>query len=60
MKDNNLVYPNYLEESYLVYLINKENNTDFYSIGQINPIICNVDKQLFYRTKELIDKKKEQ
>lgn len=55
IKDNKLVYSKYYEDYYLVYLLNKKYNTDYFSIKDIEDKVCKLDKKMFYRTKEVVN-----
>lgn len=47
------LYPNYMEDLYLVYKINRDYSSDYYSIDNITE--CSVVKKTFYRTKEAVN-----
>lgn len=49
-------YPEYYGENYLIYLINKEYGTDYYSTASITE--CSPVSKTFYRTKTLYDENK--
>lgn len=49
-------FPEYYDELYFVYLINKEYETDYYYANNVNE--CDVVSKTFYREKKLYEEKK--
>ena len=53
IKDEKEIYPKYKEENLFISHFNKDNNTNFYSINEIQN--CTVVDKMFYRDKQLVE-----
>lgn len=50
-------YPDYYEEEYFIYNINKDFNMNYSSVKEIKKSICHVISKTFYREKTVYDEK---